>query len=286
LRRQRARAESRFTDLERPPLNEAVLRRALLGGDSLWHSLDVVASTGSTNDDLVEQARIGAEEGVVRIAEEQTSGHGRLDRMWTAPIRSGLTFSVLLRPGTEPLVVPLSRWGLAGLLTGVALAEALTSVAEVDVVLKWPNDLLVDNRKLGGILAELCETPAGPALVVGMGINVTLRAEELPVPNATSLALEGAACLDRDTLLRAALRSLEKWYTLWRLDRGAPDSFMPTYRERCATLGNEVSVALPSGRTLNGVATGIDDDGQLVVTQADATESMVSAGDVVHVRPA
>jgi BirA family biotin operon repressor/biotin-[acetyl-CoA-carboxylase] ligase len=278
-------ADSPYNDLERPPLNESALRRALLGGDSLWHSLDVVTSTGSTNDDLVEHARAGAEEGAVLVAEEQTSGHGRLDRTWTTPARSGLTFSVLLRPGTEPLAVPLSRWGTAGLLTGVALAEALSSVAEVNVALKWPNDLLVDDRKLGGILAELCETPAGPALIVGTGINVTLRDDEKPVPNATSLAIEGATTLDRDTLLRAALRSLERWYTLWRLDRGAPDSFMPTYRERCATLGRDVSVALPSGQTLVGEATGIDDDGQLVVTTPEGTSHMVSAGDVIHVRP-
>jgi BirA family biotin operon repressor/biotin-[acetyl-CoA-carboxylase] ligase len=166
----------------------------------------------------------------------------------------------------------------------VALAEALTGVAKVDVALKWPNDLMIGGRKLGGILAEWCESPSGPGVVVGMGINVTLREEELPVPTATSLALAGAECLDRDTLLRAMLRGLERWYTLWRVDRGSPVDVIPAYRARCATIGREVSVALPSGRMLQGTATGVDDDGQLVVTETDGTRTALSAGDVVHVR--
>lgn len=277
-------ADSPFTDLARPPLNVAALRRSLLGGDSLWTSLDVVTSAGSTNADLVAQARSGADEGAVLVAEEQTSGRGRLGRTWSAPARSALTFSVLLRPSTEPLAVHTARWGMVPLLVGVALAEALSSAAELDVALKWPNDLLVGDRKLGGILAEWSESPIGPAVVVGMGINVTLRDTELPIPTATSLALEGAACVDRDTLLRAALRSLERWYTFWRLDRGASTELLDAYRARCSTLGRQVSVSLPSGRTLDGTATRVDDDGQLVVTAPDGTETALSAGDVVHVR--
>lgn len=182
---------SRWSDLDRPPLGAAALRRALVRPGSLWSELDVVQRTGSTNSDLVDRAAKGAAaEGAVLVAEEQSAGRGRLDRRWTAPARSGLFFSVLL----DPAEVPLARWGWLPLLTGVAVATGLSRAAGVDTALKWPNDLLVTvdgaERKTGGILAERA---GDRGVVVGIGINVSLRAEELPVPTAGSLALAGAA---------------------------------------------------------------------------------------------
>lgn len=205
---------SRWSDLERPPLNAGALRRALVRPGSLWSEVEVAQRTGSTNSDLVARAAQGtAAEGAVLVAEEQSAARGALDRRWTAPARSGLFFSVLL----EPAEVPVARWGWLPLLTGVAVATGLSRAAGVDTALKWPNDLLVTvggaERKTGGILAER----AGErGVVVGIGINVTLRADELPVPTAGSLALAGASGTDRDPLLRAVLRSLEQWYGRWR----------------------------------------------------------------------
>ncbi|MFD7864946.1 biotin--[acetyl-CoA-carboxylase] ligase [Streptomyces sp. NPDC057682] len=274
---------SRWSDLDRPPLNLAALRRGLLRPDGLWTALDVVESTGSTNSDLA--ARAGSlTEGTVLVAEEQTAGRGRLDRAWSAPARSGLFFSVYLTPGD----VPMGRWGWLPLLTGVAVATGLARSAGVDTALKWPNDLLVTvdggERKAGGILAER----AGEGVVVGIGLNVSLRADELPAPTAGSLALAGAVSTDRETLLRAVLRSLEQWYGQWKAADGdaAASGLQAAYAAGCATLGRTVRAQLPGDRTLTGEAVAIDGDGRIVLSTGDGLRAPVSAGDIVHLRGA
>ncbi|MBT2386940.1 biotin--[acetyl-CoA-carboxylase] ligase [Streptomyces sp. ISL-11] len=277
---------NRWSDLDRPPLNTMALRRGLLRPGGLWTSVEVVTSTGSTNSDLAAAAAAGkAAEGAVLVAEEQSAGRGRLDRTWSAPPRSGLFFSVLLTPGAG---VPVERWGWLPLLAGVATASALSRAAGVDTALKWPNDLLVTvdgaERKAGGILAER----AGDGVVVGIGLNVTLRAEELPVPTAGSLALAGAPVTDRDPLLRAVLRSLEEWYEMWRRAGGDPGACRldEAYAAGCATLGRTVRAELPGGRDLVGEAVAVDADGRLVLATADGVQRPVGAGDIVHLRSA
>ncbi|AVH95785.1 biotin--[acetyl-CoA-carboxylase] ligase [Streptomyces cinereoruber] len=271
----------RWSDLDRPPLNETALRRALVLPDGLWTSLDVVPTTGSTNTDLAARAA-DLPEGAVLVAEEQTSGRGRLDRTWTAPARSGIFVSVLLKPD-----VPAHRWGWLPLLTGVAAATGLAKAAGVDMSLKWPNDLLVsvkgEERKTGGILAERAGTDG---VVVGLGLNVTLREDELPVPGAGSLLLADAVSSDRDTLLRAVLRSLAQWYGEWVRAGGDPaaSGLQEAYAAGCATLGRRIRAELPGERTLEGEAIALDGDGRLVVaTEGGGTEA-VGAGDIVHVR--
>ncbi|WP_435124813.1 biotin--[acetyl-CoA-carboxylase] ligase [Actinacidiphila sp. bgisy144] len=285
---------SRWSDLERPPLNAVALRKAVVTPEAVWTSLDVVEATGSTNSDLSARAAAGAPEGAVLVAEEQTTGRGRLDRRWSAPARSGLFFSVLLRPGEAAATadgvrrpVPVHRWGWLPLLAGVATATALSRAAGVDTALKWPNDLLLtvdgEERKAGGILAERV---GDGAVVLGIGLNVSLRAEELPVRTATSLALAGAAGTDRDPLLRAVLRSLGDWYDAWRAADGDPAAsrLQQTYAAGCATLGRQVRAELPGGRDLSGTAVAVDGDGRLVIAGPQG-EQPVDAGDVVHLRP-
>ncbi|MEU9707148.1 biotin--[acetyl-CoA-carboxylase] ligase [Streptomyces sp. NPDC047967] len=291
-------SHNRWSDLDRPPLNVTALRRGLLRPDTLWTSLEVVESTGSTNTDLAERARAGAAaEGAVLIAEEQTAGRGRLERTWTAPPRSGLFFSVYLEPGD----IPPERWGWVPLLAGVAAATGLAKAAGVDMSLKWPNDLLVqvprtpdpvgpgdgssgEERKTGGILGEF----AGDGIVVGLGINVSLRADELPAPTAGSLALAGAVSTDRETLLRAVLRSLEHWYGAWKAAGGdaAASGLQAAYAAGCATLDRTVRAELPGGSSLVGDAVAIDGDGRLVLATEDGLRQPVSAGDIVHLRGA
>ncbi|MCX4971836.1 biotin--[acetyl-CoA-carboxylase] ligase [Streptomyces sp. NBC_00620] len=273
-----------WSDLDRPPLNAVALRKALVRDGSLWSGIEVVARTGSTNSDLVARAAAGtAAEGTVLVAEEQNAGRGRLDRQWTAPARSGLFFSVLLKPAQ----VPVERWGWLPLLTGVAVATALSRAAGVDTALKWPNDLLVTvdgaERKAGGILAERAGTDA---VVVGIGINVSLREDELPVPGAGSLALAGAATTDRDTVLRAVLRSLSQWYERWRDAGGDPvaSGLQETYAAGCATLGRVVRAELPGGRSISGEAVAVDGDGRLVLATEEGVQEPVGAGDIVHLR--
>ncbi|MGW1472114.1 biotin--[acetyl-CoA-carboxylase] ligase [Streptomyces olivaceus] len=278
--------DNRWSDLDRPPLSTAALRRGLVREGRLWRQVDVVQRTGSTNSDLV--ARAAAEdlaEGVVLVAEEQSAARGRLDRQWTAPARSGLFFSVLLRPAE----VPVARWGWLPLLTGVAVATGLSRAAGVDTALKWPNDLLVtvggEERKAGGILAERA---GDDGVVIGVGINVSLRADELPVPRAGSLALAGAAGTDRDPLLRGVLRSLEDWYGRWREAGGDPavSGLQETYAAGCSTLGRTVRAELPGDRSLVGEAVAVDGDGRLVLATEAGVQEPVGAGDIVHLRPA
>ncbi|MFJ4710971.1 biotin--[acetyl-CoA-carboxylase] ligase [Streptomyces sp. NPDC088785] len=279
---------NRWSDLDRPPLGQTGLRRSLLRRDGLWTSLEVVPRTGSTNTDLVARASSGAvDEGAVLIAEEQSAARGRLDRRWSAPPRSGLFFSVLLKPGEHE--VPVERWGWLPLLAGVALATGLSSVAGVDTALKWPNDLLLtvggEERKAAGILAERA---GADGVVVGIGLNVSLREAELPVPTAGSLALAGAGVVDREPLLRAVLRSFERWYQEWCAAQGDPglSGVQDTYAAGCATLGRAVRAHLPGGRELVGEAVAVDGDGRLVVAGADGVRQSVSAADIIHLRPA
>lgn len=272
-----------YSDLDRPPLQAAPLRRALIRPDSFWTELDLRRRTGSTNGDVTAAALAGAAEGLVVVAEEQDAGRGRLNRGWVSPPRAGLTFSVLLRPAG----VPVPRWGWLPLLAGVALTRAVGRLGEVVAVLKWPNDLLLgpDRKKAAGLLAEVA---GGDAIVLGIGLNVTTRTEELPRPDATSLAIEGAACTDRDTLLRAVLRELAADYLVWRDAAGDPTAsgLRAAYVESCDTLGRRISVELPGREPLVGEAVDVDTDGRLVVDPDGGGQPVpVAAGDVVHARP-
>ncbi|MEV5332571.1 biotin--[acetyl-CoA-carboxylase] ligase [Streptomyces werraensis] len=280
---------SRWSDLDRPPLNAAAVRRALVREGGLWREVDVVQRTGSTNSDLVARAAAGGglREGVVLVAEEQSAARGRLDRKWVAPARSGLFFSVSLRPGDAG--VPMERWGWLPLLTGVAVATGLARAGGVDTALKWPNDVLVtvggEERKAGGILAEAA---GDGGVVVGVGVNVSLRADELPVPTAGSLALAGAVSTDRDPLLRAVLRGLEDWYGRWRAAGGDAGAcgLQEAYAAGCATLGRRVRAELPGDRALVGEAVAVDGDGRLILATEAGVQEPVGAGDIVHLRAA
>ena len=260
-----------------------MLRADTLGG--FWTAVDVVASTGSTNADLLARAIAspGAPEGQVLAAEEQTAGRGRLGRSWSSVPGASLTFSVLLRPAP----VPPGRRGWLPLLAGVAVVSAVRAVAGVDAVLKWPNDVLAGERKLAGILAE--QSPDGSAVVIGIGLNVATPAGALPVSPAglpaTSLLAEGAA-VSRETLLLAILGQLEAWYLEFRADPDpARDGLLDAYRSLCATLGRPVRVEMPAGRVVTGVASDVDLDGRLLITGSSGDSvALVSAGDVIHVR--
>jgi BirA family biotin operon repressor/biotin-[acetyl-CoA-carboxylase] ligase len=313
---------SPYTDLSRPPLNAARLSRALVVPGGLWTRLDLRTETGSTNADAVAAGRAGEPEGLVVVAERQTAGRGRLGRSWTSPARAGLAVSVLLRPGeardaagaqagraaaAEAAAgkasrgVPAVRYGWLPLLAGVALVESVSRLAELDAVLKWPNDLLVAGRKCAGILVEVVPASgvagsggmaggAGsepPAVVVGIGLNVTLREDELPADSqATSLALAGATATDRDPLLRALLRSFAAWYERWRETGGDPErsGLALAYARHCDTLGRRVRVMLPDGGELTGTAGELDSDGRLVVRTGAGEERAVAAGDIRHLR--
>ncbi len=276
-------AGSMYGDLDRPPLNRDVLEHALVTPGSMWTQVEIVGSSVSTNADLAIRAAASDDDGVVLIAEHQTAGRGRLGRTWTAPPRSGLTLSVLVRPDD----VAATRWPWIPLLAGLAVAATLRRDADVAASLKWPNDVLVGDRKLAGLLVERVDPGAAgrrPAAVIGIGLNVSLRRDELPVQTATSLALEGASTTDRSLLARGILRTLEALLTDWYRHGGDPRAGLHTaYAEACVTLGREVRIDQPDGRQVSGEAVGVDESGRLLV-RTPGGQVAIGAGDVVHVR--
>lgn len=249
---------------DRPALDAARLAAAP------W-PVEVVEQTESTNADLLARAADGADR-VVLVAESQTAGRGRLDRSWSSPPRAGLTFSALVRPS-----VPAAAWGWLPLLAGVAVHDVLSGLAD-DAALKWPNDVLLGEAKVAGLLAQ----SAGGAAVLGIGLNVTTTADELPVATATSLRAHGVAA-DRTDLLVALVRALDVRYRSWLDASGDAEvcGLASAYRSACATLGRDVAVSQLDGTVLRGRATDVDDAGRLLVDG-----QVVAAGDVEHLRPA
>ena len=265
------------------PLLEDRLRSAVVVAGSLWNELKVVAETGSTNTDLLRLAAGGAPQGAVLAAKAQTSARGRQGRVWQNAPGAALTFSVLLRPRS----VPQSARGWVPLLAGVATAAAVRAVTGVEVRLKWPNDILIGDGKLTGILAE---QTTDDAIVVGIGLNVRGGVGDLPVPTATSLELHGAGQADRNELLAEILRRLERWYLCWAEPASARPGdadgcgLRPEYLRQCATIGRAVKIALPGGRSLAGTAVDVDSSGCLIVRNDSGALVPISAGDVIHVR--
>jgi len=286
-----ARGGSPWSDLDRPPLRVASLRRAIAGQDGPLRRLEVVPATASTNADLV-AAAADADAWPhlsLLVAEHQLAGRGRLGRSWQTPARAALTMSLLVRP-----TVPRERWAWLPLLAGVGVVRALREVAGVQAGLKWPNDVLVPPRpgehadgahgagKVAGLLAEV----SGDAVVLGIGLNVTAAREELPA-GGTSLRESGSATTDRDTVLRAVVRELGVGLRSWQDHGGdaAASGLAAATRELCVTLGLPVRVEQPGGGPV-GVAEGIDDDGRLLVRTPAGGLEAVAAGDVVHLRDA
>ena len=251
----------------RPPLDPS----------RLPSTVQIVDRIGSTNAGLAAQARQGARHGTTLTTEWQTEGRGRLDRAWSVPERAALTVSILLRPE-----LAAADWPWLPLFAGYVVRESLVDTVP-GVALKWPNDVLVEpeGHKLCGILVERVETPDGPAAVLGIGLNADQTADELPIPNATSVRLRTGEPADRTALLATLLDTLERELPL--LD-DVPE-LRRRYQERCLTIGRAVRVELPAGSPLVGTAVGIDDTGRLLVAAGDEVTA-VGAGDVVHVRPA
>ena len=264
----------------RAALDVVRVRHDLVGPGRPLTRLDVVETTGSTNTDLLARHSAGEDiDGAVLIAEHQSAGRGRNGRAWSTPPRSQIALSV----GIAARDVPTTAWGWVPLLTGVAVVEAVRATTGVDANLKWPNDVLVGEGKLAGILAEVAAPD--PVIVVGLGLNVTLTAEEAPDPRATSLLMLGSTMLDRSALLGAVLAELTARIDRWRSAGGPDTTLVADYRRRSVTLGTRVRALLPGDREIIGVATDLDESGQLSIDTGAQTVT-VSAGDITHLRPA
>jgi len=237
-------------------------------GGGYWRHVEWVASTGSTNAGLLAAARAGEPAGRVLVADHQSAGRGRFDRTWEAPPGAMVAVSVLLRPHVAP-----AQWTWLPLVCGLAVADGLKQAAGLDARLKWPNDVLIGERKICGILVER----TGTAAIAGMGVNTAMTAAQAPVPAATSLAIEGAPS-DPGPVVAAILGALETWLVRWQDGAELPDA----YAARSATIGRDVRVVVTPEDVVAGRATGVDATGALVVETGGQRRSF-SAGDVWHV---
>ncbi|WP_460799344.1 biotin--[acetyl-CoA-carboxylase] ligase [Microbacterium sp. GXF0217] len=234
--------------------------------------LDVVEQSPSTNAQLRERAA-GAPHLSVLLTMHQTAGRGRLDRTWTTPAGTALAISVLLRdlPDAE-------SYGWIPLAAGMAMADAVAAqLPDHEVGVKWPNDVLVDGRKICGILAEGLDG----TVIVGAGVNTAMTEEQLPVPTATSFAALGATA-DIDRLAADFVHALDRALSGLVVAADADAAGLRVAVEaRCLSLGRPVEVSLPDGAALNGTAIGLASDGRLIV-DAGGVRRSVAAGDVVH----
>ena len=237
-----------------------------------------LTETASTNTLAMDLAHKGAADGTVVIAETQTGGKGRLGRAWTSP-RGNLYLSVILRPA-----VPVHKAPLITLMGAVAVAAAIRENLGIPAGIKWPNDILIDGKKIAGLLTEMSAEPDRIRhIVLGIGVNVNMDVRELPPEvrkTATTLAAVTGTRVDRTALARTLLAGLEKWYQ--RFLKNEAD-VLDAWKELHVTLGNRVAVS-GAGTMLEGLARGIDAEGRLIIRLDDGTLRPVTAGDVTIVK--
>jgi BirA family biotin operon repressor/biotin-[acetyl-CoA-carboxylase] ligase len=236
---------------------------------SQYWRVSVVEVTGSTQDDLTQLvAEKKASNGDVIATEFQSAGRGRLDRKFDAPAASALMFSLYIEPQREK-----SDWSFLPLLTGLSAIFAIMKLDPESLpTLKWPNDILLGDGKVGGIIAQV----SGDGVIIGVGINVGMTEEELPVPHATSLALQQYSTLDRNLILSTLLTTFEELFTRWQ----SGEDLRHLYKERSATIGCDIRIELPDGTHKNGKAVDVTPAGELILEDG----SRVTVGDIVHLR--
>jgi len=268
------------------PLSRAALDRA-------GAVLDVRDTTGSTNADLLAAAS-DLPDGSAIVTLDQTAGRGRLDRSWSAPAGETLAASVLVRAALSD-----RDRGWLPLVAGAAMRDAVIAALEPDAqdatgeagsgrssrtTVKWPNDVLVDGRKLCGIL---CQVAADGSVVVGAGVNLTIPADRLPTPTSTSLAVAGAtgeAVALADAVLSAFWSGVREAVVALVAGGAAAEAVRSHVRAGCGTIGARVRLELPDGSAEEADATGIDDDGRITIRDRDGAERGVAVGDVTHLR--
>lgn len=251
-----------------------------LSSDAMWTRVELISATGSTNADVAAGAARADDslpDGYVLVALRQDAGRGRFDRRWESPAGASLAISALVAPTR-----PTREWMWLSVAAGMAVRSGVARATGADegrVTLKWPNDVLLDGLKVCGILVEQVTTPRGPRAVIGIGVNVSLTREQLPVENATSLALAGLRAADED-LVAAILVEFQELFMRWKTSGTLADD----YRRVLSTLGRPVRVILAPGRVVQGTAVDVDEFGQIVVEVAPGERHAYAAGDVVHLR--
>lgn len=226
----------------------------------------------STNTEAANQARQGADEGVCIVADEQTAGRGRQGRSWVSEKGSGLYFSIILRPKGEQRYITLIP-----LMAGIAVYDLLLKGFLIKPDIKWPNDILVGEKKICGILSEAVDTPLGPAVILGIGINLKYE-----VDNATSIQSESTFTPTRDDAADALTAQLDKIYALFNTD---PQRIIDEWQQRSSFFaGKPIRVTPTVGDSFTGITDGLESNGALRVKKADGQLVIVQAGDVERLR--
>jgi BirA family biotin operon repressor/biotin-[acetyl-CoA-carboxylase] ligase len=240
-----------------------------------------IAQTESTNSLAMEMGKQGAVAGTVVVAVTQTRGRGRLQREWFSPPGTGLYFSIILRPQLEPIDLPKIT-----LAAGVAICQAFEQVCQLSLGIKWPNDLLVDGKKLGGILCETApindsNDEPGILVILGVGLNITTPESAFPEQvrgKATSLLAATGQDFDKETVLDAVLGGIDD--TIARLESGKFGAILDQWRARDVLLGKTLSWLNPAGRVVTGRALGIDGSGQYHIRDIRGRIHRVVSGDI------
>jgi len=263
---------------------------ALLPGKTLGQSLFVFEELPSTNTYALQLGKSPTPQGTVILADRQTAGRGRLQRSWFSPPGANIYGSVIFS-----FTKSFYAMGWIPLMAGTALAQAIGDHTNLQLTLKWPNDILINERKVGGILCESFKRNVEETcVVIGFGINVNLPQTTFPKDLqqiATSLQIQAGRPLDRHQLLTIMIAALEQsWEAL--LTKGPPSCRL-AYIGRCSTLGSQIQVQFPDGRQIQGVAQSIGEQGQLQIhtSTSDLTEQSakivdIHSGDIRHIRRA
>ena len=249
-------------------LHRAALRESELHAElSPYWRVSVVDVTGSTQNDLAESIYADtAHDGDVLVANYQREGRGRLDREFIAAPSSALLFSLY-----KKVTRPRNEWNFIALLTALSITDALAELdANVKFNVKWPNDILVKEKKIAGLLCQAVDS----GVIVGVGLNVSMQEEELPVASATSLFLENYSELDRNEILKRILQNFEIW------QKQGSAAFISQYQQQCSSLNRDIQIISPTGESTAAVATGISALGELILSSG----VLVSSGDVLHLR--
>lgn len=237
-------------------------------------------SLPSTNLEAMKRASDGAAEGLCIVAGEQTAGRGRRQREWVSPCGAGLYFSILLRPQFAQ-----SSWPLLTLMAAIAVHDALLAECQLETDIKWPNDILVDGKKLCGILAETIDTPAGRAVVVGIGINLTQSAFPPALETiATSVETGTSAKPDLAKVLEALVSMLVTHYEVLNAVDGNAE-IVRSWCTRSSYCRGKLVRVTDGNETFLGTTRGLERDGALRVETDNGEIKVLRAGDVSSVRP-
>ncbi len=259
------------------PIDVAALTNKLKATPFTQGKIHYLPSTGSTNDVARDLAEKGAPEGTIVIAESQTRGRGHLGRTWHSPPGTGLYFSIILRPQLDPSDLPKIT-----LVAGIAAAEAIEENTGLRPLIKWPNDILLEGKKVAGILAELYGNITSPYVILGIGININTRRVEFPPELqeiATSLAIAGGQNISRANLMQAVLTHLGKWYELFK--KGAFQPILDAWRKRCIIIGAHVGI-LSGEKELEGTVVDVDETGALLLRDQAGEIQRILSGEVIR----